>query len=351
MMNHFGGYVSKNYPPLFRILCLGMVRQAFFFTLSGFLLFYVFSSDSVSSPKTRMRWYKKRFVRIVPVYYIALSLALVHYALFKKSQLSALDVIVGSVLRFAGLHSFFPKYVYEPGVLLASWSLSVEIVFYLIFPFIARFAWDWNRKRLVALLLVSILYSTCASPITRNLTEDRFGSSIWYANGLMYVGCFVTGCAIARLTNLKEATSPKSAWTFMGVGAILFFVDFGILFHVWLPSLLIPLIGTAFLLYGSGQLSKLPHPPKTPALLDFLGNSAYCLFLFHGPIGSICNSVFLRAGQRSIHDSPVSLTIYAIISVITSVLLYKYLELPIRARFSAGPNSTSADKPFRAGSR
>lgn len=333
-MNHFGGFLAKNNPPLFKILSLGMARQAFFFTLSGFLLFYVFSSDSLDIPANRLRWYKRRFVRVAPVYYVALILALANFALLKRSQLSSLDFIVGSVLRFVGLHSLFPKYVYEPQVLLASWSLSVEVIFYFLFPFIAQFAKGWDRKRLIVLLLAGLLYSSSIIPVTRALTEDKYGSTIWYANGLMYVGCFASGCAIARLLSVDSKPKRWLAWATIIVGALLFFVDFVQLSSVWLPGLLLPVFGAVLLLYGCGQLSRLPQPPKTPAFLDLLGNSAYCLFLFHGPIGSVCNSVLLRIGWQPISESSVSLITYSVISVISSVCLYKYLELPFRARFA-----------------
>lgn len=99
-----------------------------FFVISGFLLYRPFVAAHLAGragPRTS-RFYRRRFLRIVPAYWAALTV---------------LAIASGNGATFDNwlVHYFFlqPYQPSAPGGLFQTWSLAVEVAFYLVLPFYA----------------------------------------------------------------------------------------------------------------------------------------------------------------------------------------------------------------------
>ncbi|GLZ01739.1 acyltransferase [Actinoplanes sp. NBRC 103695] len=100
----------------------GALGVSFFFVLSGFVLTW-----SARETDTATRFWRRRFLKIVPNYLVVWVLAMVVFAAPRT------DMKIG-VLNFFMLQVYYPDFSVNFGVNPAGWSLAVEAVFYLSFP-------------------------------------------------------------------------------------------------------------------------------------------------------------------------------------------------------------------------
>jgi peptidoglycan/LPS O-acetylase OafA/YrhL len=138
---------------------VGWLAMPVFFVMSGFLITRILLDDHILAPSRGaffVRFYARRVVRIVPVYYVYIVLtALVGLVI---GQFDAMKPYIGASLLF--LMNFFSL---TPAADLASpagrffmhgWSLAVEEQFYLLWPLLIAFV---PRRRLkFALILLGL---------------------------------------------------------------------------------------------------------------------------------------------------------------------------------------------------
>ncbi|WP_329214517.1 acyltransferase [Streptomyces sp. NBC_01485] len=108
----------------------GALGVTFFFVLSGFVLTW-----SARDTDTAPRFWRRRFLKIVPNYVLVWALAMAVFAApitdFKTGTLNLFMVQV-----------YYPDFAVNFGVNPAGWSLAVEAVFYLSFPVL----FHWIKK-------------------------------------------------------------------------------------------------------------------------------------------------------------------------------------------------------------
>lgn len=104
----------------------GALGVSFFFVLSGFVLTW-----SARDTDTAPRFWRRRFLKIVPNYLVVWVLALVVFAA------PITDLKIG-LLNLFMLQVYYPDFSVNFGVNPAGWSLAVEAVFYLSFPLLLR---------------------------------------------------------------------------------------------------------------------------------------------------------------------------------------------------------------------
>ncbi len=204
-----------------------------FFVISGFYMALVLSENrAYNRPST---FYKQRLLRLLPGYWVLLALSLLvaalvpatrhgllavqtlqapqmHPGLFFGLLLSHLFVVGQDIFLFLGLDPA-NRLVFEPHlsgaaqplvdllVIPPAWSLSLEIVFYLLVPFIVR------RSTVV---LVSLLLASCAIRLGLaygfGFVEDPWPTRFFPSE----FAFFVLGMLAYRLV-AKRRTRPWSA--------------------------------------------------------------------------------------------------------------------------------------------
>ena len=114
----------------------GYTGVTFFFVLSGFVLAWSFGPH-VSA---RTFW-RRRVARIVPVYVVVTLVAVPLLAPMADSFRPG--VLVADLL---GVQAWSPDTTVVYGLNKASWSLSVEMFFYAVFPLVAVMLWLRSRR-------------------------------------------------------------------------------------------------------------------------------------------------------------------------------------------------------------
>jgi len=136
-----------------------------FMNISGFLMMYHYvlrrTAEPWESPRTWGRFIVRRFFRIAPLYYLLLLLACA------LRMVPALQPVEGAeplsfgrflFMHFTFLFGLFPSY--QADNIIPDWSLSLEMQFYAVFPFLALLI---NRVGTAAFFFVCCLISAAAN--------------------------------------------------------------------------------------------------------------------------------------------------------------------------------------------
>lgn len=171
----FHYYLHVYHPPLetlahpgwtwFSIVTEGHTGVGLFFTLSGFLFMQIALHHETINYREFIR---NRFLRIFPlfitVFFIAISIG--------RDSFRAQDVFY---VLFSNLGEAPTSKGFITG---AAWTISVEFTFYLIFPFLGRFAIEYGPRYLVKLLVLLFLVKLAAYGVTERSTHMLFSTLV-----------------------------------------------------------------------------------------------------------------------------------------------------------------------------
>ncbi|EPD68412.1 hypothetical protein HMPREF1219_01593 [Corynebacterium pyruviciproducens ATCC BAA-1742] len=239
---------------------------AVFFALSGFLLWWRYSSGWA-------RYVRSRFLRIVPAYVAVL-------------------VITFSVFNSAGVGAFIANLsfvqIFVPGALMTGlthlWTMCVEVAFYVIFPFLKEIVGRLPTLRLrvgvVALVGVASLgwaYIPALQDgwaVNTQIFPPAYCS--WYAVGIILAELFMAG----RIPRVPLWACGVVAGVALVAGT-----------YLGPAGLTHPTPGqfAVRILFGAVFAWALLHPvverrPDVPGWIGFLGRISYSIFLWHLPV-------------------------------------------------------------------
>lgn len=299
----------------------------FFFVLSGFIMTHAYQHSLTQKTLPTKKYLFLRIARIWPLHVIT-ALPFVFYFFYKGSE-DFLKIITVNVLL---LQSWVPSVQYYMSLNAVSWSLSVELFFYIGFIYLVRLSVQTLQK--TALLWFLVIAAAAAGMIFYghgNYSDGQggihFSHWMFYINPVVRLLDFMIGILIYKLT--FNTNKPNS--TVLEIFAVCVLLIGVYIYSTFaLPEILraqllyLPLM--ALMIYafsnGTGLLSRLL---KTKSLI-LLGEASFSLYLIHNPIISLANLIFLKASLN------IPLVLYAIlltiVCVIASVLTYKLIEKP-----------------------
>jgi len=139
----------------------GSLGVRFFFIISGFLITYLLLKEHAQTGKISLRkFYARRALRILPVYFVYLAVVFVLQLCTPYSQ---------PEITWAANLTFTTNYVPTNWTTGHLWSLAVEEQFYLLWPLALSFAGPQNLRRVLSLLCVPII----VAPICRAIAYAR----------------------------------------------------------------------------------------------------------------------------------------------------------------------------------
>jgi peptidoglycan/LPS O-acetylase OafA/YrhL len=171
---HLSYQLNINYLDSF--LLNGATFMTGFFVLSGFILAHVYKDTNLASRENIFNFYIKRFARIYPVYLIS---TIVYLLIYRLEPLQLFRATINDLLL---MQSFF-KSMFLIANNGGTWSLSVEMFLYFLFPFILILA---NRSPKI--LFFAILFTLLT---TVNLYVENV--DYIYANPIFRIPDFLFG--------------------------------------------------------------------------------------------------------------------------------------------------------------
>jgi peptidoglycan/LPS O-acetylase OafA/YrhL len=186
-----------------------------FFMISAFTLCHTMRGRSESHPT--LRFYARRAIRILPLFYFLLLVTLARKYLLLHGRASLAMLLTNVFVVF----NLVPGK--EKGIVPASWSVGVEVLFYLLFP--ALFRWVTNMKRaigfFVATLALSALFSLAGQRLLhpQALRDDFLEYSL-----VRSLPCFAIGMIVYRVyrATLSQGLPRRGAYALVVAAAISF---------------------------------------------------------------------------------------------------------------------------------
>lgn len=336
------------------------VGVAVFFVLSGFLLARPFVSAALhgNDPPSAGRYFWKRALRILPVYWVSVVAALV---LIKDNH----DLGPGRWLQNLVLTDLFAAPSLPQG-LTQMWSLSTEAVFYLILPLLGLFMVKRLRSTRAILIAVGGLYLlNIAWTAATHATSAPWG--MWAARWLPnYISWFALGIALAVFALTDNSRHGRIGRTMRAIAmdrATCWFCAVALFFLVSTPIAGTPLLESPSaseavlrnLLYGAisfllilpcvlGRSDTVTARLMSHRLPRHLGHISYSLFCCHVMVLYL---VAPRLGFELFGGSPIALfvTIFGI-SLAVAELLYRGVEEPfLRFKDFRGFKALAANAP------
>ncbi|MEV5502709.1 acyltransferase [Nonomuraea fuscirosea] len=317
------------------------VAVSFFFVLSGFVLTW-----SSRPGDTSGSFWRRRFWKIFPNHTVSWALMLVILAVTGVSLVpGVLPPGVTPPLPAAAnltlLHSWVPSFDYMFSVNPVSWSLSSEMLFYLLFPALLPLVLRIPARRLalaavglVALAwLIPVVSLTFSGP---QLMPGLLQSQYWFAYFFPPARLpeFVLGMVLARM--VIHGFTPRLGVALTGAATLLF------LFVATVTGLPAPFMFAAVtvvpvaLVVLGGASMDVRHARSLWAtrVMVFLGEISFALYLIHPLVNLVFNQLTQGRVRAALGDAGTNVIVIAL-CLVAAWVLYRTVERPLMRRFGS----------------
>ena len=291
------------------------VGVSYFFILSGFIMIVAYHrKEKIGYPD----FYRNRVARIYPLYIVGLLI----YFFTRYSDVS----FYKTFLYLFGIQSWIPGkalILNFPG-----WSISVEFLFYLIFPWLYNYLYSKGNKSIwiIAVLIwigtqiFSNLYIN--SPAYKGPHTESHEFSHYFP--LWHINEFLIGniAGLLFVKNRKEKNYDLAV-VVLFIAIILSLIFIPLNFHNGLMGVFfVPVI--YLISCNNGLITKVFGLKP----LEFLGEISYAIYIIHIPVLYIVRSVLWDYFQIS--ESNTLFWIYMPVLMIVSAGFYQFIEKPMR---------------------
>ncbi|MFF3109873.1 acyltransferase family protein [Kitasatospora sp. NPDC057904] len=346
LQSHVYGALSK----------VGYTSVSFFIVLSGFVLTWTSRGTSLDW----RRFMSRRVVKVIPVHLVAWVICA---ALFAATAFPLGTVLANLFL----VQAWVPDHTVYFAVNNPAWTLSVEICFYLVFPFLYRGLVQRSTKAL-RILTVVLTAVVVALPFVLSLLPD---GATFQSPGMNYHGVpedisewkfwLVYVCPAARMVEsvlgmliallLKRGAWPRiPRWTALVVLAPEVYVATEHAHFIFATSA-VGITGIVLLIgaVGAGDLRR-PADRPAPAVARF-GRFTFGVYMYQWPL------LWMWYLHRSGHgysgvEAPIVYAGIVALTIAATYLSYQLVEKPLDQRWrrrNASPRQAPTGAPAPIG--
>lgn len=312
------------------------VCVSYFFILSGFVMMIAYGNKKVIKPG---RYFRNRLARIYPLYFLAIIIVFLLQVKTKNVD------ILGLFLNVFMIQSWIPEKILSfnpPG-----WSLSVEILFYVIFPFVFNnfFREKTFQKNLLYIFLFWIISQLLFHILLFSFEGDEFSfiKDILFYNPLMHLNEFLIGNLVGFLF-IKKWNNKKANYDFL----ILLFVcltffalkyPLNLNFHNGLLAVFyVPLI--ILISLNNGFITRLFQK----RIFIFLGEISFGIYILQHPIFSLFSAYSVNK-YFHVNDPTLVFFLRLVILISVSAVAYIYIEKPIQEKVKTSKKTIIQENP------
>jgi peptidoglycan/LPS O-acetylase OafA/YrhL len=321
------------------ILESGFCGIGLFFALSGFVLSYVYGDIDPSDPIAKRNFWAARFARVYPIHIVGFVLAtpfVILHRMAKSSGLALLAKIVTAAAASLTLTQawFWPLSRTWNGL---SWTLSVEVFCYLLFPWIAAKLRTLREAELIA--LAGLMWICAMLPPAVWHFVPSLPEFFVLDDPLFHLPTFIAGAAAGFLFLRRKLSGARaSVCAASGLAIILAVTAFsksiapGFVHN----GFLIP--GFCLLIYGLA-CDGWPASMLSGRVMQLLGDASYSVYILQFCVWWFSFAVvagFARIDYAAATNTDVMagsgwfFVVNSAILIALSILLFKYVETPAR---------------------
>jgi peptidoglycan/LPS O-acetylase OafA/YrhL len=306
----------------------GLLGVRLFFVLSGFLItgLLVRARDAIdcgsqSRGGVLRQFYLRRTLRIFPLYYLVLLVALLFGDADTRAQLPWLATYTYN-FRVASQGWF-------PGCFAHFWSLCVEEQFYLVWPWIIVFA---PRRRwtaiAVAMIAVAPLYRAVAFALDVNIVA-------FYALTPSSFDALGVGALLAVVTRGQPASGAlerRLRWSALPLGiAGLVLIAGSVALTAALGELLVAFVFVWLIAGASRGFGGVGRAVLEARPILYLGKISYGIYVYHLLVPEFAGPLLDALSLRMPYKSPSAFFVYATLTVVIASASWWCFERPINA--------------------
>lgn len=321
---------------LARTVSCGSIGVQLFFAISGFVLAQPFAaSREAGRPSPRLRdYYLRRVARIEPPFVIAILLL---FALqwLRRSTDGRDPAALGHLAATLGyVHS--AVYDAMSPINTVTWSLEVEVRFYLLAPFLflALGAVRSAAVRRGAIVGLAVVLAW----ITRREEADRhaFDASLaaqapWFLAGILAADVIPRGAEGAE-------SGPRRAWDLAALAACAAFWSMAVGWGLPLPEpwgriglgILLPACAAVFLL--AAHRGALFRRAVSLRWIAVIGGMCYTIYLWHLPLMRVLQARIPSVGGGFLAEYALHAAVLVTAALAASAVLFLLFEKPFMAR-------------------
>lgn len=324
----------------------GFIGVDVFFTFSGYLVTALFIDEYAKTGQIDLLGFaRRRLYRILPPLVLMVLLVMPLTLLIKRDFVADIGHQLAAVFGFTtNIYELLTGGNYEsqfiPHLFLHTWSLAIEVQFYLVWGlvlfFLSRRGLKLGQFRGMVFLLSGVLFAISFLSLFISAFLTKNFSSLYFSSFFRSSSLFL-GSLFATLTGVeftvKRFKRNVQIWAFNHIAAYVL-VCVGLLvllsFLLSFDNLLTYLFGfilsslfTGLLIYTLRVLHDKTPNLKEPVLFQVLSDLSYGVYLFHWPL-------YVIFAQLLSQKLAVSLTM--ILSVTLAALSFYVLEPWLRGR-------------------
>jgi peptidoglycan/LPS O-acetylase OafA/YrhL len=335
---HFGGStrLAQLGSPL---IISGEQFVSFFFVLSGFVLMVAYYDRE---NENLWDFYISRLARIVPVYLIALAIVMFFrdFIPFTTTHRS-----LEFILNLTFLQAWFPPYPLTLNF--PAWAVSVELFFYLVFPFILwaikKSGVSWKYLAVMALFTYIFTQAILSNLLVAGFYKGNPSVShdLIYFFPLVHFCSFFLGVSGGYLYVKNKEQFSRSGWMPSSVMLASLVINYLMLQH---PGFLVRIIGIplAFgssfyslpfllLILGLAYADNIFTRFLSNPFFRLLGDSSYSIYIFQLPISIL----YFISLSRIVKNDPgwssdIYFSIYIVLLILFSILSLYLVERPAK---------------------
>ncbi|NWJ44259.1 MAG: acyltransferase [Chloroflexi bacterium] len=319
-------------PELYHIVRSGYIGVSLFYVLSGFILCYNYFPTLGKRLKGNLwNFWLARFARVYPMYLLTLLLSQL-----LKNSLQQVDPWV-SLAHLLALQSYIPDsalvlYVYNG----PSWSVSVELFFYALFPLLLYLTVKYLRTAAQLILFAALIWVTQIVWITLSADwSSNFKDFIFYRFGPGRLCEFLIGILIGRLFLLCR-DKPIGKWEQRLVSVVVFAGVIGTIYIMSLEKTVLTAYrygiiyapAFAILIFWLARYKTRTRSFLSAPSLVLLGEASYSFYLLQ--------DLVIRALTNDYRNSAEGIWNYLLLGGLiianssVSILAFRWYETPVR---------------------
>jgi peptidoglycan/LPS O-acetylase OafA/YrhL len=313
----------------------GYLAVDMFFMLSGFVMTHVYHRAFSENVTQHYRSFiVARIARVYPLHVLVLLLFVAtaigaHFA--SGASVSRLDDIplhgsesvtafAANLLMLQGLNASQLSWNYP------AWSISVEFVAYLLFPFALPTIWQASKRAKISIALSLLVALTVLSFLSKG-NFDQWDGPITLLRCLPE---FILG----TLLYCAFRAASRNSWLGHDAMALLVATAIVICLQVDAPDLLITCLFGAFVLIAILNAGKFSEWAQVAPLL-WLGDVSYSLYLLHGFVQFLAGKLLIHFGMQNHADLSIGSS-FALMALMIGVCLiaahFTYFGVEIGSR-------------------